>query len=84
LDYQAVPQLRVDDYALPPPVEKNRILAVINNRKFRNIITVKISILTDLLDLNRSVRQINEKVVAILKEQVEQKKLHLKIRYLVF
>jgi len=69
LDYQAVPMLRVDDYVLPPPVEKDRILAVINDRKFRNVITLKISILTDLLDLNRSIKQINENVVELLKEQ---------------
>ena len=69
LDYQAIPWLRVDDYHLPPAVEENRILNVIKDQKFRNIITLKIHILTDLLDLNRTIRQINEEVVEILIQQ---------------
>lgn len=70
LDYQAVPWMRVNDYQLPPPVEKNRILTVIKDQKFRNIITLKMHIFADLLDLNRSIKQINEKVVDLLKEQI--------------
>ena len=69
LDYQAVPWLMVDDYPLPPPVEENRIMDVLQDQKFRNIITLKVHILADLLDLNRSIKEINEEVVAILTDQ---------------
>lgn len=72
LDYQAVPWMRVDDYPLPPPVEGNRILTVINDQNFRNIITLKMHILADLLDLNRSIKQINEKLVELLQEHTNE------------
>ena len=72
LDYQAIPWMRVNDYPLPPPVEENRILKVLKDQKFRNIITLKMHILADLLDLNRSIQQINTKVVKLLKEQTNQ------------
>lgn len=72
LDYQAVPWMRVDDYPLPPPVEENRILEVLKDQKFRNIITLKMHILADLLDLNRSIKEINENLVELLKEQAHQ------------
>lgn len=72
LDYQAIPWMRVNDYPLPPPVEENRILKVLKDQKFRNIITLKMHILADLLDLNRSIQQINTKVVKLLKEQTDQ------------
>ncbi len=71
LDYQAVPWLRVEDYPLPPAVDKNRILNVIKDQKFRNIITLKIHILADLLDLNRTIEQINEGVVELVRQQIE-------------
>ena len=67
LDYQAIPWMRVDDYPLPLPVEENRILKVLKDQKFRNIITLKMHILADLLDLNRSIKQINENLVVLLK-----------------
>lgn len=69
LDYQAIPWMRVDDYPLPLPVEENRILKVLKDQKFRNIITLKMHILADLLDLNRSIKQINENLVVLLKQQ---------------
>lgn len=64
LDFQAVNVSRVNDFELPPPVEKNKALDVLSDRKFRNIITLKWTILTDLLDQNRRLEKLN---IAMLK-----------------
>lgn len=71
LDYQAVIMLRHDNYTLPEPVEKDRILLLLKDRKFRNIITLKFDILTDLLDLNQNLLINNKKLVNLLKEQTK-------------
>jgi hypothetical protein len=55
LDFQALKTNRVNDYKLPPPVEKDKILEVINGRKFRNIITLKLTILNELLEQNMNI-----------------------------
>jgi len=72
LDYQAVSMIRVENYTLPKPVEKDRILSVLHVRKFRNIITLKFDILTDLLELNQIVEEINKKLVKLLKDEVSK------------
>jgi len=71
MDFQAVPVIRVPDKELPPPLEVNRILGVIKDRRFRNIITLKWTILTDLLDQNRIILSKNQKLVEILKQQTK-------------
>jgi len=71
LDYQAVSMIRVENYTLPESVEKEKILSVFHDRKFRNIITLKFDILTDLLELNQGLQIINEKLVTLLKQQTE-------------
>ena len=68
LDFQAVFLQRLDDITVPPPIEKDRILSVLKDRKFRNIITLKVAILTDLLQQNRFIEALNEAVVRIVKE----------------
>jgi hypothetical protein len=55
LDFQALKTNKVNDYKLPPPVEKDKILEVINGRKFRNIITLKLTILNELLEQNMNI-----------------------------
>jgi len=67
LDFQAVKPLGVDDFKLPDAVEENKILEVFKTRKFRNILTLKWAILTDLLDQNRNLEQINMDIVDQLK-----------------
>lgn len=71
LDYQAVSMIRVENYTLPKPVEEDKILSVLHDRKFRNIITLKFDILTDLLDLNQILEDINNTLVDLLKENVK-------------
>jgi len=66
LDFQAVTIIRVNDFRLPPAIEKNKILDVIKDSKFRNIITLKLTILTDLLDQNREILKLNAELVRIL------------------
>ena len=71
LDYQAVSMIRVENYTLPKPVEEDKILSVLHDRKFRNIITLKFDILTDLLDLNQILEDINKTLVNLLKENMK-------------
>ena len=71
LDYQAVSMIRVENYTLPKPVEEDKILSVLHDRKFRNIITLKLDILTDLLDLNQILEDINKTLVNLLKENMK-------------
>jgi len=70
LDFQAVFLQRLDDITVPPPIEKDRILSVLKDRKFRNIITLKVTILTDLLQQNRFIEALNGEVVRIVKESI--------------
>jgi hypothetical protein len=70
LDYQAVSMIRIENYTLPEPVEKDLILTVFKDRKFRNIVTLKFDILTDLLELNQGLEEINAKLVELLKVKV--------------
>ncbi|GAA4281471.1 DUF6090 family protein [Gaetbulibacter aestuarii] len=71
LDFQAVTLLRVNDFPIPPAVEENKILDVLKDRKFRNIITLKLTILTDLLHQNRNLEKINSRIVRLIKEQIQ-------------
>ena len=71
LDFQAVTLLRVDDYPIPPAVEEHKILAVLKDRKFRNIITLKLTILSDLLQQNRVLKEINSSIVELIKKQIQ-------------
>ena len=62
--------IRIENYTLPEPVEKDLILTVFKDRKFRNIVTLKFDILTDLLELNQGLEEINAKLVELLKVKV--------------
>lgn len=66
LDYAALNKRRVLDFTLPPPLDESRILEVINTRKFRNILTQKWVITTDLLNQHRNMLERTEKVLALL------------------
>ncbi len=72
LDFQAVQAFRVNDYELPPAVEENKILEMMKDRKFRNIITLKLTILSDLLEQNRNIKEINVKLVDLLNQQINR------------
>jgi len=67
LDFQAINPNRVDDFEIPSPVEKSKILEVLGDRKFRNIVTLKWTILTDLLDQNRNLEEMNIAMIEMLK-----------------
>ncbi|MFH4967885.1 DUF6090 family protein [Gaetbulibacter sp. M240] len=71
LDFQAVTLLRVDDYNIPPAIEEDKILQVLKDRKFRNIITLKLTILTDLLQQNRNLEKINSRIINLINEQIK-------------
>jgi hypothetical protein len=53
LDYAAVNASRIDDLALPPPIEEASILKVLATRTFRNVVAQKWVITTDLIDQHR-------------------------------
>lgn len=68
LDFQAVRPLIIKEFPLPGPLEASKILEVMKTRRFRNIVALKWTILTDLLDLNRSLERINQTIVDQLKQ----------------
>ena len=70
LDFQAVTLLRVDDYNIPAAIEEDKILQVLKDRKFRNIITLKLTILTDLLQQNRVLEKINSRIINLINQQI--------------
>jgi len=63
MDFQAVNPSWIDDFILPLPLKENRILEVLGDRDFRNILTLKWVILTDLLNQNRILREVTLKLV---------------------
>jgi len=66
LDYAAVQREHVDDFTLPPPIEEPLILESIGTRKFRNILTQKWVITTDLLKQHRNMLDRTKKVLQML------------------
>lgn len=66
LDYAAVQRTRVDDYSLPPPIEESLILELIGTREFRNILTQKWVITTDLLGQHRNMLERTKNVLELL------------------
>ena len=68
LDFLAVAPQRIENHRLPPPKEKNKILEVLKDREFRNIVVLKWVIITDLLEQNRALEQININIIQLLKK----------------
>ena len=62
---------RVDDYTLPPAVDKDAILSVLHTQQFRNILTTKWTIMTDLLNQYREIRPLIEEVILVLEEEAK-------------
>jgi hypothetical protein len=67
LDFQAVNLNRIDGFGILSPAGKNKILEVLGDRKFRNIINLKWAALTDLLDQNRILEKMNIAMIKMLK-----------------
>jgi len=66
LDYSVVAITRVDDFPLPPASEESSIMKVIGTRKFRNILTQKWVISTDLLNQHRGMLDLTDSVLRLL------------------
>lgn len=66
LDFQAIQGEMFDEYDMPKPVSFNLIDQVIHTREFRNIITLKLNILSDLLDQNKDILEANRELKALL------------------
>lgn len=66
LDYAAVTVSRVDDFPLAPPITEASILEVLASRQFRNVVTQKWVISTDLLDQHRQMLARTNKVLQLL------------------
>ena len=67
LDYLAVAKRRVDDFALPPPADEAAILAAMRTRTFRNILTQKWVIATDLLAQHRRMLERTSGILDLLR-----------------
>ena len=70
MDFQAVSFQRVEDFPLPSPVEGNRLLEVLGTREFRNVLTQKWTICTDLLSSHRDMQVRTGEVIRILKTEI--------------
>ena len=66
LDYSAVHYSRLDEYPLPPPVEEAVILDVLSTRQFRNIVTQKWMISTDLVAQYHKQLILTNNIIALL------------------
>ncbi len=66
MDYQAVYYNRIDDLELPPAMDADRILELYQTREFRNIITQKWVIMTDILSQFRNMKELNDGIIEIL------------------
>jgi thiosulfate/3-mercaptopyruvate sulfurtransferase len=63
--YAAVKVTRIDDFPLPPAVEESSIAAVISTGRFRNILTQKRVITTDLLNQHRTMLERTREVLLL-------------------
>lgn len=66
LDYAAVQMTRVDDLTLPPPIDESSILDALSTRTFRNILTQKWVITTDLLNQHRNMLERTNRILRLL------------------
>jgi len=67
---QAVARKRVEDHPLPPAVEPDRLLEVLHSREFRNLLTQKWTISTDLLNQHRTMLESTQSVIRILQSEM--------------
>jgi hypothetical protein len=70
MDFQAVYHRRIDDFPIPPAVEPDRILDVLRTREFRNILTQKHTICTDLINQHRGLLIQTDMVIAMLRTDI--------------
>jgi hypothetical protein len=70
MDFQAVFYQRVEDFPLPSAVEESRLLEVLDTREFRNNLTQKWTICTDLLYQHRSMQVRTSEVIRILETEI--------------
>jgi len=66
LDYPAVQRKRIEGFSMPPALDEAIILDVLGSRKFRNILSQKWIILSDLLNLQREMLVRTERVLGML------------------
>ena len=74
MDFQAVFYQRVEDFPLPLAVEESRLLEVLGTREFRNNLTQKWTICTDLLDQHRGMQIRTGEVIRILEAEIGKTK----------
>jgi len=70
LDYQAVYNTRVDDIALPESQNEAQILEVYKTQEFRNILTQKFVIISDVLNQFRILEGHNKNIIDILENEI--------------
>lgn len=70
MDFQAVVYQRVEDFPLPPAVEEGRLLEVLDTREFRNNLTQKWTICTDLLSQHRDLQVSTTDLIRILETEI--------------
>lgn len=72
MDYLAVYYDRTDGaYPLPPASEPARIVELLGNREFRNVLVQKWTISTDLLKLNQELQNQSRRLLELLDKELE-------------
>ena len=74
MDFQAVFYQRVEDFPLPLAVDESRLIEVLDTREFRNILTQKWDICTDLLNQHRGMQVRTSEVIKILEAEIGKTK----------
>ena len=72
MDYQAVLSIAVDAHMPPPSQEEDRILKVLKDRKFRNVLTQKWVIANDLMNEYDEFESLRKEVITILKSELKR------------
>jgi len=72
MDFQAVYRQRIEDFQLPLAVDESRLIEVMNTREFRNILTQKWDICTDLLNQHWGMQVRTDEVIRILETEIKK------------
>lgn len=70
LDYQALQGQIFDEWDIPEPLDSSRIIDKLKDLELRNILSLKLQILSDLRAQNKSLKAVNESVLSILDQEI--------------
>lgn len=75
LDLQVIQEEMFDDFTMPISQDSTQIISFLHDREFRNIISLKLMILADLLSQNQGILAANQDLLEILKQAQSEAKI---------